>query len=340
MLKETGISKEKIENYLSVLAEGKASEIEQILKVLEENGISKEKIENSLGVLARGRASEIEQILKILKENNVKRENIEKNFGYLFISNEKKVKLIFDNGNQYLKRFLQAKGYYDRIITENEIEEICERKGIDIATFFSSIRGEEYQELLKETLKRKKGIYIGSSIPIGKKFLDNNGNMILDLAKKIARNFGYRYGIRDLTELESQAIEIIITKCGDIVYNYDYNPEILKRFIYSKVYKYLKGYNLNQKEFSYDFSVANGKRQITSNGGEENVNEEDLDLSLWNIGEEQEGILRTISNYIEQGFEFNEAIKKTAEFLNMELEDIITELEEIKGKNQEKHKLI
>ena len=293
-----------------------------------------------MSVLAQGKASEIEKILNILKEHNVKQEKIEKNLGYLFLNNEDEIKLIFAKGSQYLKKYLQLKGYYDRIITEKEIEQVCERKGVDINTFFSSIKGEDYKELFRESFKRKKSIYIGGSIPIRKEYLDNNGKMLLDLSRRIAQNFGYRYRIKDFTELESQAMEIIITKCGDIVYNFDYNQEILKRFIYSKVYKYLKGYNFGSMEILYDFSLTHGRGQIASNRVEEERNsEENLDLSSWNIGENQERILRIISNYIEQGVEFDEVIKKTAEFLNMDIENIMAELESIKGRNQEKQEL-
>ena len=62
----------------------------------------------------------------------------------------------------------------------------------------------------------------------------------MDIATKVSRNFGYQYQMIDIPELESQAIEIIISKCGDIVYNLDWNSELLERCIYSKTYNYLK----------------------------------------------------------------------------------------------------
>ena len=77
VLQDNGISKDTIENCLSVLAQGKANEIEKILEVLQDNGIGKDTIENCLLVLAQGKANEIEKILEVLQDNGISKDTIE-----------------------------------------------------------------------------------------------------------------------------------------------------------------------------------------------------------------------------------------------------------------------
>ena len=335
-LKKHGIGKETIENCLYVLARGKASEIEKILEVLNKNKIGKETIEKCLYVLATGKVSEIEKILDVLAKNGIEKEKIEKYFGYTFFSSEEYISSIFSKGSQYLKSFLQLKGYYDRIITKKEIGEICEKKSIDIDEFFTSLEG-EYADLYNETLKRKNGIYIGKSIPIEKEYLEENGKNLIELARNVARNFGYRYGIKDISELESQAVEIMMTKCGDIVYNFSYNKEIIRRFISAKVYNYLKR-NLISNELIEDIEGRVGKAQIADLKAQEEVETvgDELNLRDWKLEEGQEEILRYISMYIEQGETLQEAIIKISEDLDIDIEEILGEIENIKESNKEK----
>ena len=286
-------------------------------------------------VLAQGKASEIEKIFEVLNKNRIKKERIEKYFGYIFLSDKDTINGIFAEESQNLKRFLQLKEYYDRIISRDEIDRICKEKGIGIDQFLISLKG-EYADLYKETLKRKNGIYIGKPIPIEKAYLEENGKELIEIARSVARNFGHRYGIKDVSELESQAIEIIMEKCGDIVCNFSHNEEILRRFISAKVYKYLKR-NLIPKELIEDIEGRVGKEQIADTKSEEveTVGNE-LDLKTWKLEEGQEEILRYISMYIEQGYSIQEAIIKISEDLDIEIEEILGEIEKIKESNKEK----
>ena len=127
-------------------------------------------------------------------------------------------------------------------------------------------------------------------------------------------------------------------KCGDIVYNFSYNEEILRRFISAKVYKSLKGYNLIPKELIEDIEGRVGKAQIadTKSEGEIETVGNELDLKTWKLEEGQEEILRYISMYIEQGYSIQEAIIKISEDLDIDIEDILGEIEKIKEGNKEK----
>ena len=337
LLKDHKISKEATEGCLTILAHGKADEIEKIFEVLDEHEITKEKIEGCLHALASGKVAKVKKTFKILDDNEIEKEQINNNLGFILSKDPKEIKKIFTEGSAYLKRYMQLKGYYDRIISEAEIQEICKEKKVSERQFFKIIRGEDYpetyQETYQETVKRKGGIYIGKSIPMDESYIDHNMTILLNLSKRVARNFGYKYYIRDIPELESQAIEIIINKCGDIVYNLDWNPELLKRAIYSKTYNYLK-VNLKVKEMLQDFSTSEIEREkrFRNDSGEK---EEELDLTNWKINEEQENILRYISMNLENGYELSEAIQNVADMLNVDEEEILKQIIQIREQNSE-----
>ena len=333
LIDERKISQEKVEGCLTVLALGKAKEIKEILDYLiDERKISQEKVEECLSVLARGKVKEIKKIFEVLDSNQIRKEQIENNLGYLLLNNANEVNKIFDEGSTFLKKYMQIKGIYDSVVTEEEIQYICEEKKISQSEFMRNIRKENFQELYQETLKRKRGIYIGKSIPMKEDFINKNGTMLLEIARTVSKNFGYRYRMNDLAELESQALEIMITKCGDIAYNIEWNSEILRRLIYKKTFNYLK-VNLNKKEILQDFSTSEIERNNRFSNTEEK-NSEELDLSKWNINEEQKNILKYISKCLEEGEELSEAIGTVANILNIDEEEILEEIENIREQNK------
>ena len=59
-------------------------------------------------------------------------------------------------------------------------------------------------------------------------------------------------------------------------------------------------------------------------------NREDLDLKQWNLDDEEEEILRTISMYIEMGYGNKEAFEETAKILQIDIEELIYIVETIK----------
>ena len=239
---------------------------------------------------------------------------------------------IFSKGSNLLKKYMQLKGIYDKVVSEEEIHNICNDKNIDTIDFFKSIRGEYYGVIYEGTVKRKKGIYIGKSIPIEKEYINQNAEYFLKLAKSVSKNFAYEYRFSDISELESQALEIIVTKCGDITYNLDWNPCLLERSIYKKTFNYLKG-NLKARDILYDLQDRMTQKYLKYNNVEDG--KEDIDLGAWDIDNKQETILRYISMYIEEGQTLNEAIENIADILNLDEEEVLEEISKIRGKNNE-----
>lgn len=335
MLDKYQICNEAIEGCLTVLTRGKAKEIEKIFEILDKHGISKEAIKRCLTVLALGKAKKIEEVLKILNINNVSNYIIEKNFGYLLLRGIERIKVIFSPENQFVKKYMQLRGVYDKVVNEEEINNICEEKNITIGEVLEIIKRSRDKEIYREILKKKGGIYIGKGIPIQQDYLNRNGEMILELANRVARNFGWKYVIKDIDELKGQALEIIVGKCGGIVYNLEYHPEILNRSIYSYTYKCLKSNLVSKKELLVDFSEELEQRRHKSEEGIESDKDE-LNLESWDVSREQEIFLRYMSYYIEKGQEKEEVLKSVATVLNLSEEEVFEELEKIKEQNDKK----
>ena len=322
VLKENGIKQEKIENCLSVLAMGKAEEIKEILQVLKENGIKQETIENCLSVLARGKTEKIKKILRILKNNGIKKEKIEENWGWILInSNNNIIQETFLNNPENILKYMQLKDIYNRIITMEEIKEICTSKNIKLEELFNKIPN---GEKVIESLRYKGEVYIGKSFGLDKKFMKEHADKIIEISKSVSNKFFHNYPYFDKQELESEAMLIIIEKCGDIAFNCNYNYTKMFSSIYNKTYKYLKS-NLKEKEICANIDFERLKKhniQFTEN--------EEIDFKKWKINKYQENLLRNLSILIEQGLGGNDLIDEISEILMIDKEEVILQLEEIK----------
>ena len=93
--------------------------------------------------------------------------------------------------------------------------------------------------------------------------------------------------------------------------------------------------NLRVKEILQDISTSETERQerFRNDSGKK---EEELDLTNWKINEEQENILRYISMNLENGYELSEAIKNVADMLNVDEEEILKQIIQIREQNNEK----
>ena len=308
--------------------DGKAEEIEKIFKVLNKNGISNRAIENCLSVLAEGKAEEIEKIFKVLNDNEISEENINDNLGWLLSKKSDYVKDIFSNNIELINRYLILKGYYNRIISISEIKDICKEKQIELKQFLASIRGEYYVRTYIETLKNKQGIYIGKSIPIDNISLRKYGQELLEISKMVSKNFCHTYRLNDLSEIESFAMEIIIEKCGDIIYNLDCNEEMMKVCIYKKVFNSLK-IIFDSKEIVMDIkNMDYHKKHAKYNDAS---GEDELDISDWDVNSKQKEILNCISKFLETGKQIKDIIEDVSDILKIDEEEIIIELEKVKS---------
>ncbi len=155
--------------------------------------------------------------------------------------------------------------------------------------------------------------------------------MLLNLAKKISTNFCYRYNMTNQQDIEDQAVEILCFKCGDVVYNCGINQEIMQRALYKKTFNYLK-INLNKKEILSDMSILDRSKKYYAQDQYEENEPKQLNLNGWNVSNQQKELLVCISSFLEQGIELKNAIDDVAEILEMDIEEILLELKDIKNK--------
>ena len=335
VLDEHNISKETIENCLYVLAIGKAKEIEEIFKVLDNHKISKETIEKCLSVLAKGKAKEIEERFNVLDEHKISKEKIEENYGVIFLKNLNEFNKIFsrlpeDSDTENIIMYMKLKGYYNKIVTKEEINKICEFKNINIEKIITLYLKQGNIADYKKILEEKGGLYIGKSIPMNKQDMNKYGNIILDISKKISNLMSFRYKY-DKQDLESFCVSTLIEKCGDVVYNTDINQEFMYRALYNKTKKYCIGYILEQKDnYNIDFSKLQNTTK-TSVYDKNSFEKDELDVKQWNLKSKDEEIIKKLSNYLEMGYDNKIAFKNTAKDLDLDIEELIYNIEEIKN---------
>ena len=337
ILYEKKISKEVIEKCLSVLARGKASEIERTFEILYKKEISKKAIERCFNVVVSGKASEIEKIFKVLENEKISKEKIEKNI-YVLTKKSEELERIFneDASLKTLELFMKLKGFYNRVMTKKELEEICNIKNISIDQilkyFFYKYNDGNLIEELNKTLDKKDAVYIGKSLKMNKEDIKKYGEQILEIAKSISKNIGYKYHYNDINELESYCMYVIINKCGDIVFNLSSSLKLMKNCIYNKAKKYCIGKILiERKNSKISFDLLENTK-LMSEHNKASFNEDNLDIKKWKLNSDEENIIKEFSNCLDNGFSKGEALKKVAEEMEIDMEELLGTMSEIKEK--------
>ena len=339
VLVNNNIHLENISRCLTVLFKNDCLEIKEIFKVLDAHNISKETIENCLSVLAQGKiqgkAKEIEEKFKILDEYEIPKHNIEENYGIIFKKNINDFTKIFsklpeDANNENIIMYMKLKGYYNKIVTIGELNQIGQFRNVDVETIINAFLKREYIIHYKKTINEKGGLYIGKYIPMNKQDMKKYQNILLTISKRISNFLSLKYKF-DRQEIESYCISVLIEKCGDIVYNTDIDQEFLYNSLYSKSKKYCIGYILKQKNnFGVDFSKFENTTK-TSKYNQHSTKKEELDVKQWNLKSEDEKIMKILSNYLEMGYDNKMAFEKTAKDLDLDIEELMYNIEEIKN---------
>ena len=101
--------------------------------------------------------------------------------------------------------------------------------------------------------------------------------------------------------------------------------------MYSKTKKYCIGYIWEQKNnFNADFSKLENT-QKTSRNNKDIDEKEKLDVKQWNLKSEDEEIMKILSNYLEMGYDNREAFENIARDLDLDIEELMYNIEEIKN---------
>lgn len=225
---------------------------------------------------------------------------------------------------------MKLKGYYNKIVTIGELNQIGQFRNVDVETIINAFLKREYIIHYKKTINEKGGLYIGKYIPMNKQDMKKYQNILLTISKRISNFLSLKYKF-DRQEIESYCISVLIEKCGDIVYNTDIDQEFLYNSLYSKSKKYCIGYILKQKNnFGVDFSKFENTTK-TSKYNQHSTKKEELDVKQWNLKSEDEKIMKILSNYLEMGYDNKMAFEKTAKDLDLDIEELMYNIEEIKN---------
>ena len=349
VLNEEGISKKAIEGCLSILTRGKAEEIRGIFEVLKKEGINKEAIEGGLSVLARGKAEEIRRVFKVLNENDISKEAIEGCLYILAIKKAGDIKNIFDESYvdddrqkhfSNIKIYMKLKQMYNRTWESQEIIDFCKKRNISIEEFIKEIilRRSNDQGLVivyENIIQQGRSIFVGNCIPIDKDYLNENGKALLELSQRIARKYVGNSRTKDYNEVQSTALEIIMSKCGNLVYNLKENQALLNACIFNKVYKILRGYEF--AGLSLSLTIVEGEeekqRDIKCDPNVEGVVIAKLGIDLRGAelsGEETE-IMNELVDVMNNG-ETTDYFGEIARRMGMDFEEVANIIEGIRGK--------
>ena len=313
----------------NLIKNGNENNIIEIIDVLNKYGFDVQKVLNScLSIYAFGKAREIDKKITIAKENEVDFK-LKKNINIILMYPLKKFENIFSCCNIEIKKYLILKGYYNKVLTKEIIEDIMYYKQCDVndIIFQTMNISKTIGELIYRNYLNKDSIYIGKSCHISKHHLNKYAALIVEISKIIPACIKVKYKHIDKSEIQSEALNIIIEKCGNVIYNVEVDEQIMKKCIINKVIKYLK-------HTLYKSSNINFQETYTKSCEDSYAYENELDLSTWDVNKYEEELLKMISDKLQKGYSLKESVNIIALDLKVKEEDIYESIKTIKNKKQ------
>lgn len=313
-LQNNGIDKEMINNSLYVVAVGKLEKIQAILAKLKKCELEANLVlRRGLKILLEGNPESIEKIILILQSNGVRNELIEKDLSAIVNSSTpEEVALMFndkeepkDKATHYInvRRYMKLKELYGRVYTREEVERLCAQKHLGVREFISEIvtypRGKDFTDIYYEKLMNEGTLYVGGSTDIDRVYQEEHGEELIRLSKKVANTFALRTGYKDRAELEGYALEIILNRCGNLVYNLSHKPDKLKAAMFNKTISSL--HSVAKKDNKSSLTVACEHRDRKEVIGQIDIPIED-DVASWQE-DKQEKSLESSINYEKAKFD-------------------------------------
>lgn len=327
----------------------KPDEVREILKVLDKHHISKELLETCLTLLGTTKAKELDGILNILEGEKISSDVYDRELTGIILAYETaedfqevfNVRVIPKNRDLHLsnaRRYMRLKGMYGRFYSKEEIEDFCEIRQITVDEFIKDITlfPNKNVDVAKyhNIINQRGRLYVGGSIPIDKEYMENHGEELIKIARKAARDFGRLVGEKDLAELESRALEIIVTKGGNVVRQLEHDPEMLSAALAKKARRSLYriiGESPIQFSRMYDNLLrVEYPMEIEEEGEEESLaNRIHIEEAGFD-GIERE-VMRTMIELVERG-EAGDLYPKISMATGIELEDVMEIVGNVKRK--------
>ncbi len=255
-LVENGVDRVIINNSLYAIAIAKSSEIYDIFDKFQKHGlVGANVLKNGLSLFVKGKADDIEKIILTLQNNGVRNEIIEKELSAIANScTPEEVEEMFSdnierepkNRNKHylnIRRYMILKELNGRIYNKEEIESLCAQKRITVREFISEIvtypRGRDFTDIYYKKLEAGGTLYVGGATEIDRDYQEKHGEELVQLSMRIASRFARITAYNDCAELQSMALEIILTKCGNLTYNLSHDIESLRAAMINKTIRYL-----------------------------------------------------------------------------------------------------
>ena len=326
ILKDNGIDEEIINNSLYAIATGKFSEIEKMFEAFKRAKIEGTKVlRNGLKLLAERKSKDVEDAIATLQNNGVRNEIIEEELSALCnTSSPKEITEIFNDNEEpedkdahyiNVRRYMKLKELYGKTYTREEVEKLCTQKHLTVKEFIAEVvtypNGRNFTDIYYEKLMRDGKLYIGGSTDIDWDYQNEHGEELIRLSKRIANTFSIRTSYHDRAELESRALEIMLTKCGNLVYNLADNPDKLRAAMFNKTIAYL--YSVVKETNAISLTIApeskSGKQTTMQRDipvkdnvqGEENSQlESSIDYKKAEFNEEETQVMQCMIRLVEE----------------------------------------
>lgn len=361
-LKNHSVNLNAIENNLTVLFEADADEIDGILDTLSGLEMS---LEENISILKYTTAKRLNEIIEFMKGQNVRKSTIKKELKSIVIDDGKlgiKVEDIFARRNsedrkrqiRNVRRYMSLTGMFGQYYTREELEPFCAERNITIREFVEGVmcsnmyKDNGISPIYYERIMEGKRVYIGPTKPIDHDYLEEHAEEILELGKIAARKFLQRRKTPDFDELSGLAVEIIMTKCGNLVDNLQDNISAMRGSIVNRTARYLYSVVEQNKTISITQKfINNGEVTIKDNEYAHDVNGEhpyEPDTSLQEVVDYEKAEFSTdetdIMNYmirlIEEG-EADDLYEKIANNFGMEEDEVLEVIQSIRQKMIQKN---
>jgi len=244
---------------------------------------------------------------------------------------------------QILSETIDKNRYYSK----DEIEQICQSNNISLTNFFDYVLGKAVYfgyEQYKEALNSKGRLWIGDKHSVSEEFAQQNNQQIQYIAEKVSKYVyqsvyeTYRREGRklDKEDLLQETVLYILTQCGDLEKNFD--GAELRRMIYLRTRIYmLKSVSLKSKvKVVSTTSYYQKARSRTLKGGQKDLDLELVDTNadtasqaIENIASNettQYSVIGYLSKLLEEGYDRDSALNKTASTLGVDKERMLEEI--------------
>ncbi len=254
-------------------------------------------------------------------------------YAYYFIKSKKNYSsIVKDMDTYFITQILSETMPKERFYTKMEIEQICKANNISLQDFFDYILGKAVYfgyDTYEKLLNSKGKIWMGDKCKLSNDFINKNLNLIRKIARKVSHYIYYKYKSEkrnlEKEDLEQETYIVILETCGDLEKNFD-NDE-LSRMIYLRARAtILKFIDVESKDVSiFGYYNNSQNRSIKGNGKntdlilkDEHANTEMEALYNYENEFEKTSMMRYLSKLLEEGYDQNIALEKTASVFDID----------------------